>query len=155
MKIGDKATDFNLKDEDEQTFTLSKNLGKWVVLYFYPKDNTPGCTTEALEFTAALADFTARNTVVVGVSPDSCQSHQRFKVKHDLGIRLLADPDRQVMKAYGAWADKSMYGKTFLGVVRSTVLIDPQGRIAHHWPKVKAQGHAAAVKETLAALQSS
>ena len=152
IEVGNQAEDFSLSDESEESFTLSDQRGKWVVLYFYPRDNTPGCTTEALEFTALGGEFEAVNARVVGVSPDSCASHQKFTLKHGLSITLLSDPDRKVMKTYGAWGEKKMYGKTALGVIRSTVLIDPRGHIAHHWSKVKARGHAAEVLETLRSL---
>lgn len=152
VEIGKKAKDFKLKDEQGDEVRLEDMRGKWVVVYFYPKDNTPGCTTEALQFTEKINDFRKMNAEVVGISPDSCQSHQKFMVKHDLKIKLLADPDHKVLEAYGAWGDKKMYGKSFLGVNRSTILIDPQGKIAHHWPKVKAKGHADEVAAKLAEL---
>jgi peroxiredoxin Q/BCP len=152
IEIGKKAKDFKLKDEQGDEVRLEDMRGKWVVVYFYPKDNTPGCTTEALQFTERINDLRKMNAEVVGISPDSCQSHQKFMVKHDLKVKLLADPDHKVLEAYGAWGDKKMYGKSFLGVNRSTVLIDPQGRIAHHWPKVRAKGHADQVAAKLAEL---
>jgi len=152
VEIGKKAKDFKLKDEQGDEVRLEDMRGKWVVVYFYPKDNTSGCTTEALQFTEKINDFRKMNAEVVGISPDSCQSHQKFMVKHDLKIKLLADPDHKVLEAYGAWGDKKMYGKSFLGVNRSTILIDPQGKIAHHWPKVKAKGHADEVAAKLAEL---
>ncbi|MBD3287053.1 thioredoxin-dependent thiol peroxidase [candidate division WOR-3 bacterium] len=149
-EIGKKAPDFILKDEQGDEVKLSDLKGKWVVLYFYPKDNTPGCTTEALQFTEYIADFEKMNAKVLGVSGDSCESHQRFMIKHDLKVKLLSDPEHDVLETYGAWGEKKMYGKTFMGIQRSTVLIDPEGNVAHHWPKVKAKGHAVQVKEKLA-----
>lgn len=153
IKPGQKAPDFTLKDEAGDPVKLSEMKGKWVVLYFYPKDNTPGCTTEALQFTQHIADFQKLNTEILGVSADSCESHQRFMFKHDLAVKLLSDPEHKVLEQYGAWGQKKMYGKSFLGIQRSTVLIDPEGKIAHHWSKVKANGHAAQVKAKLAGLQ--
>lgn len=152
VEIGSKAKSFKLQDEQGDEVKLEDMKGKWVVLYFYPKDNTPGCTTEALQFTEKINDFKKLNAEVVGISPDSCQSHQKFMVKHDLKVKLLADPEHQVLEQYGAWGEKKMYGKSFLGVQRSTVIIDPQGNIAHHWPKVKAEGHAEEVAAKLAEL---
>ncbi len=153
LKVGDKAADFVLKDESKADVKLSDMRGKWVVLYFYPKDNTPGCTTEALQFTQHVKDFKNLNAEVVGVSADTCESHQRFMVKFDLGVKLLSDPEHKVLERYSAWGEKKLYGKVFMGVERSTVIIDPDGKIAFHWPKVKADGHALAVKKKLMELQ--
>jgi peroxiredoxin Q/BCP len=122
-------------------------------MYFYPKDNTPGCTVEAVDFTARKTEFATMDAEIIGVSGDSEKSHQKFTDKHDLDITLLSDPDKDIMASYGAWKEKKMYGKTFLGIIRSTVLIDPDGKVAHVWPKVKAKGHADQVKERLAELQ--
>jgi peroxiredoxin Q/BCP len=149
VKTGNKAQEFTLQDSEGKQVKLSDMEGFWVVLYFYPRDNTPGCTTEALEFSRYINDFKQMNTEIVGISADSCQSHQRFMVKHDLKIRLLSDPERKVLEAYGAWGEKKTPGKTSMGVKRSTVLIDPEGKIRHHWPNVKARGHALVVKEKL------
>ena len=154
IKISDKAPEFTLQDEEGKEVKLSDMKGSWAVLYFYPKDNTPGCTTEALQFTEHIADFRKMNAEVVGISADSCESHQRFMVKHDLKVKLLSDPEHKVLEQYSAWGQKKMYGKVFMGIERSTVLIDPEGRIVHHWPKVKAAGHAAQVKDKLAELQA-
>ena len=154
LKTGAKAPDFTLADAAEKQISLSDFAGKWLVLYFYPKDNTSGCTVEALDFTAALPEFKKLNAAIVGVSPDSCASHQKFISKHDLKVLLLSDESKQMLSAYGVWQEKSMYGKKYLGVVRTTVLVDPQGVIRHIWPKVKVKGHADEVKETLKALQS-
>ena len=153
IEVGSEAPDFCAKDTYGKEHCLGDYKGKWVVLYFYPKDNTPGCTIEAVDFTSMKGEFASLGAEVIGVSGDSEKSHQKFTDKHDLSITLLSDPEKEVMKRYGAWKEKSMYGKTFLGIVRSTVLIDPEGRVAHHWPKVSAKGHAAEVKEKLAELK--
>ncbi len=153
MEIGNDAPAFCAKDTYGKEQCLEEYKGKWVVLYFYPKDNTPGCTIEAVDFTARKGEFEQIDTEVIGVSADSEKSHQKFTDKHDLDITLLSDPEKDIMESYGAWKEKKMYGKTFLGIVRSTVLIDPDGKVAHVWPKVKAKGHADQVKERLAELQ--
>jgi peroxiredoxin Q/BCP len=153
IKVGDKAPVFKAKDRRGKEHSLKDFKGKWVVLYFYPKDSTPGCTIEAVDFTAMRKDFEKMDATIVGVSPDSEKSHQKFTDKHKLGITLLSDPDKEILEPYGAWAQKKLYGKTFMGVVRSTVLIDPKGKVAHVWPKVKAKGHAEQVKEKLAELK--
>jgi peroxiredoxin Q/BCP len=150
---GSKAPAFALPDQDGNTVDLAALAGSWVVLYFYPKDDTPGCTTEACEFTDAIAEFAALDAVVLGCSPDTPASHAKFAAKHSLKVRLLSDPDHAVMERYGAWGEKSMYGRVTQGVIRSTVIIDPNGVVAHHWPTVKAAGHAAAVRDRLAALR--
>jgi peroxiredoxin Q/BCP len=155
MKIGDKAPDFCLPDKNETTICLRDFQGTWIVLYFYPKDNTKGCTLEAMDFTKALSDFHKLNAVIVGVSPDSPQSHTKFAATHDLEVTLLSDPDHEVLKKYGVWQLKKMYGKEYHGVVRSTFLIDPQGKIAHSWKKVRVPNHVNTVKETLTELQRS
>ena len=153
IREGAKAPGFNLMDQDGAEVSLSDFKGRWVVLYFYPKDDTPGCTTEACEFTEGIEAFEALDAVVFGCSPDSPDKHRKFIAKHDLGVRLLSDPDHEVMEAYGAWGEKSMYGRVTVGVTRSTVMIDPEGRVAHHWKRVKAKGHAEKVRERLQQLQ--
>ncbi len=155
IKVGNRAPEFTLKDSDQRDVSLTDMKGKWVVLYFYPKDNTPGCTTEATQFTSLIKDFRKMNAEVLGVSADTCESHERFMVKFDLGIRLLSDPEHKVLERYSAWGEKKMYGKVFMGIERSTVLVDPQGTIAWYWPKVKADGHAEEVLAKLRELQSS
>jgi len=155
LKIGSPAPDFTLKNQDESAVDLKDLKGKWVVLYFYPKDNTPGCTIEANDFTQHLKDFQKMNAVILGVSPDSCQSHVKFVKNQNLKITLLSDPDHKIIEKYGLWQLKQFMGKEFMGVVRSTVLINPEGKIAHHWPTVKADGHAEAVKEKLKEIQTS
>jgi peroxiredoxin Q/BCP len=132
---------------------LADLAGKWVVVYFYPKDATPGCTTEALQFRDLAAEFAARGAVVLGVSKDSVASHCKFRDKHSLGFALLSDPDGAMMAKYGAWGEKVMYGKKVTGTIRSTVLIAPDGKVARHWTKVKADGHAAEVLAALDALR--
>ncbi|MEW5925575.1 MAG: thioredoxin-dependent thiol peroxidase [Candidatus Zixiibacteriota bacterium] len=151
-RIGTKAPAFSLPNQDGKIVKLSDFAGKWAVLYFYPKDDTPGCTTEACEFTGGLKSFEKLNAVVFGVSPDSATSHQKFIEKQNLKITLLSDSDRKVMTRYGAFGTKQMYGKEVQGVIRSTFLIDPKGKIAYAWPNVKAAGHADKVREKLAEL---
>jgi peroxiredoxin Q/BCP len=154
IEEGKKAPAFTLLDQDEKKVSLSDFKGTWVVLYFYPKDDTPGCTTEACEFTDGIQDFKGLDAVVLGCSPDSPGKHQKFIAKYDLGVRLLSDPEHEVMEKYGAWGEKNMYGKVTVGVIRSTVIIDPNGVVAHRWKRVKAKGHALKVKERLEQLQS-
>lgn len=149
MQIGSKAPNFKLPNQDGQVISLAELKGQWIVLYFYPKDNTSGCTVEALEFSALKSALTDLGAVILGVSPDSVQSHQKFIVKKELGIDLLSDPEHRVIDAYGAWQLKKLYGREYYGVVRSTALIDPEGNIAHYWTKVKAKGHAETVKAKL------
>lgn len=153
MKVGDSASNFCLADDSGEEHCLDNFKGKWVVLYFYPKDNTSGCTLEARDFTTALTDFEKLNTMIIGVSPDSTKSHQNFITKHDLKIKLLSDPEHKTLEDYGAWQKKKLYGREFMGVVRSTFLISPEGKIEHVWPKVKVNGHVDAVKEKLVELQ--
>ncbi len=154
IAVGTKAPDFQLEDQDGKPVRLSQFAGKWVVLYFYPKDDTPGCTTEACEFTDALRAFEALDAVVLGCSPDTPESHKRFIAKHSLSLRLLADPQHTVLERYGAWGEKTMYGKKTVGVKRSTVLVAPDGTVAFHWPNVKAAGHAEQVRAKLAELRN-
>src|SRR5688572_10301258 len=154
LEVGKKAPDFALKNQDDKVVKLSDLQGKWVGLYFYPKDDTPGCTVEAGDFTAGLKDVEKIDAVVVGCSPDSTESHRRFIAKHKLGISLLSDPDHQTLLAYGAWGEKNTYGRVSEGVLRSTVIIDPEGKVARRWPKVSAQGHAEEVHEILKDLRS-
>jgi peroxiredoxin Q/BCP len=154
IQVGKKAPELSLPDQDDQTVKLGDYKGKWVVLYFYPKDDTPGCTTEACDFTAGIKGFEKIDAVVLGCSPDSPERHRKFIAKYNLKVRLLSDPDHAVLEKYGAWGEKNMYGRITMGVIRSTVIIDPQGKVAHHWPKVRAEGHAAAVKEKLDELRA-
>ncbi|MHA1122788.1 MAG: thioredoxin-dependent thiol peroxidase [Candidatus Heimdallarchaeota archaeon] len=154
VNIGDSAPTFCLPDKDNNEICLENFKGKWVILYFYPKDLTSGCTIQAIDFTASLSDFDKMNTVVLGVSPDSPKSHQKFVDKHELKVLLLSDEEKTALEVYGAWGEKSMYGKTHFGVTRSTVVINPEGKIAEIWNKVKAAGHVDSVKEKLKELQS-
>jgi peroxiredoxin Q/BCP len=153
LAIGKKAPEFSLADQDDQIVKLGDFKDKWVVLY-YPKDDTPGCTVEACNFTAGIKGFEKVDAVVLGCSPDSTERHRKFIAKYKLKIRLLSDPDHEVLARYGAWGEKNMYGKVTMGVIRSTVIIDPQGKVAFHYPKVKAEGHAAAVKVKLDELRA-
>jgi len=139
LQIGDNAPGFCLPDQDDKETCLADYKGKWVVLYFYPKDNTSGCTIEAIDFTAVKKDLEAKNTVILGVSRDPAKSHQNFIAKQQLTITLLSDPDHKVIEAYGAWQLKKMYGKESYGIVRSSFLINPGGKIAFAWPKVNAK----------------
>jgi peroxiredoxin Q/BCP len=152
VQDGDKAPDFELETDDGRKLKLSKLKGKPVVLYFYPKDDTSGCTAEAKDFTCLADDFRKAGVEVIGVSPDSVESHRKFAKKHDLVIRLAADTDKAVAMAYGVWTEKSMYGRKFMGVERSTFLIDAKGRIAKSWRKVRVPGHAEAVLAAVEAL---
>ncbi|MBL8736042.1 MAG: peroxiredoxin [Planctomycetes bacterium] len=153
LTIASPAPAFTLPDQDGTPVALQDLRGRWVVLYFYPKDDTPGCTVEACEFTAALPQFRGLDAEVFGCSADGAAAHTKFVAKYKLGIRLLTDADRSVMKTYGAFGTKLMYGKKVEGVIRSTVLIAPDGTVAHHWPTVKAAGHAEQVRSKLAELQ--
>ena len=147
--VGQEAPPFTLPDQDGTERSLQDWRGRWLVLYFYPKDDTPGCTTEACDFSAGIEAFRSLDTAVVGVSPDAPTSHRRFIEKHELRVTLLSDPDHAALERYGAWGEKTRGGKTREGVLRSTVLIDPAGRVAHHWPHVSAKGHAEAVRQKL------
>lgn len=152
-EIGKKSPKVCLRATNGEMMDLKNYIGKWVVLYFYPRDNTPGCTKEAIEFSAATKEFHDLGAVIMGVSPDSVESHQKFAAKHDLDINLLSDPDHSVLESFNAWVKKKMYGKEHMGVQRSTFLIDPEGKVAHVWPKVKVKGHVDEVKTKLAELK--
>ena len=154
LYIGKKAPAFTLLDQDGAKRKLSEFAGRWVVLYAYPKDDTPGCTREACDFTAGLSGFEKLDATVLGISRDTPESHAKFAKKHALKVTLLSDPDHAVLEAYGAWGEKVLYGKKSVGVIRSTVLIDPAGKVAHHWKKVKVDGHAEAVRAKLAELSA-
>ena len=142
LKVGQTAPDFCLFNQNEESVCLKDFMGKWVVLYFYPKDNTPGCTIEAIDFTKLKSKFENLNTVILGVSKDNCNSHQKFVAGKKLTITLLSDPEAEVQKKYGVWRPKKFMGREFLGTVRSTFLIDKQGKISRIWDKVSARGHA-------------
>ena len=152
IDTGSRAPVFTLVDQDGSKVKLSDFNGQWIVLYFYPKDDTPGCTTEACEFTTHLKQFEKLKAVVLGVSPDSSASHQKFIDKYKLKFPLLSDPDKKVMEKYGAFGPKKMYGKEVVGVIRSTFIIDPKGKVAYAWRKVKAAGHAEKVHQKLTEL---
>jgi peroxiredoxin Q/BCP len=154
VEAGDAAPEFCLPSSDGKEICLRSLQGRWVVLYFYPRDNTSGCTREALDFTAAQETFRALGAEVLGVSPDSPASHRRFSEKHDLKIGLLSDIDHRVMELYGVWAIKRNYGKERYGVIRSTFLIDPEGRIAEIWRSVKVKGHVETVINSLKNLRN-
>ena len=150
LEIGTKAPEFTLSDKDGNTVSLSDFLGKKVVLYFYPKDNTPGCTRQACAFAGAYEDFKSKDVVVIGISKDSVASHLKFAQKHDLPFILLSDPELQAIQAYGVWQEKKLYGKVSMGVVRSTFIIDEQGNIEKVMPKVKPDTNAAEILDYLA-----
>lgn len=149
LKEGDPAPDIQLETDSGAPFRLSGMKGKTVVLYFYPKADTPGCTTEACEFRDFSHEFAGKNAVIVGISPDAVKSQAKFKGKYDLPFTLLADADRTAAEAYGVWKEKNMYGKKVMGIERTTFIIGPEGKIARIFSKVKAQGHA---EKVLAAL---
>jgi peroxiredoxin Q/BCP len=141
---GDKAPNFTLKSDKDKEVSLNDFQGKKVVLYFYPKDGTPGCTNEAKDFRDNVKEFEQENTVIVGVSKDSVESHQKFKKKHNLPFTLLSDPEGSVLDLYGVWKEKSLYGRTFMGTERTTFLIDEKGVVKKAYRKVKVKGHAEA-----------
>lgn len=145
LQDGDIAPDFELPTDDGERVKLSQLRGKPVVVYFYPKDDTSGCTVEAKDFSRLAPEFRKAGIEIIGVSPDSVESHHKFRNKHDLTIRLAADTDKVAAMAYGVWAQKSMYGRTYMGVERATFLIDKAGRLARSWRKVKVPDHAQAV----------
>ncbi|MEM1374543.1 MAG: thioredoxin-dependent thiol peroxidase [Pseudomonadota bacterium] len=147
LAIGDTAPDFTLPRDGGGDVTLSALAPKKVVLYFYPKDDTPGCTKEAIAFSGAVDAFEAADTVIVGVSKDPVKKHDKFVAKHELKVALVSDEDSDVCERYGTWVEKSMYGKTYMGIERATYLIGSDGRIAEIWRKVKVPGHADAVLE--------
>lgn len=149
LTVGTQAPDFTLFDKNGNAISLSQFLGKRVVLYFYPKDNTPGCTRQACAFAGAYKEFEARGVVVIGISRDSVASHQKFAEKYELPFILLSDPDRQAIEAYGVWQEKKNYGKVSMGVVRSTYIIDAEGKIEAVMPKVKPDTNAAEILEML------
>lgn len=152
LNEGAKAPAFTLPTDDGGKIRLSELKGQNVVLYFYPKDSTPGCTTEALDFTAMMPKFKRANTAVIGISKDSIASHCKFRDKNDLKIILASDEKGEVVEKYGVWQLKKLYGREFMGIVRSTFLIDANGKIARIWPKVKVKGHAEEVLEAAKAL---
>ena len=150
LEVGTKAPDFTLRDKEDKEVRLSDFLGKRVVLYFYPRDNTPGCTRQACGFAQAYQEFERRGVVVIGISKDSVASHQKFAQKYDLPFVLLSDPELQAIQAYDVWKEKKLYGKVSMGVVRTTYVIDPQGMIEKAMPKVKPDTNAAEILAYLA-----
>jgi peroxiredoxin Q/BCP len=152
LKIGDPAPDFTLPTTGGGVLSLSDYRGKKVVLYFYPQDNTPTCTLQAIDFSGKAGAFKKAGASVIGVSPDSARSHDRFCAKHDLTIPLVADEDHKAVDAYGVWREKKTFGRTYMGVVRSTFLIDRDGKIAGVWDKVRLKGHVESVLEAAKAL---
>jgi len=151
-ETGQPAPDFTLPADDGAEVTLSTQRPAPVVLYFYPKDDTPGCTTEALDFTALLPEFAAAGAKVFGISKDSVAKHDKFRAKHELAVTLLSDEASDVCERYGVWVEKNMYGKTYMGIERATFLIAGDGSIAQIWRKVKVKGHAEAVLDAVRAL---
>ncbi len=154
LTIGAQAPNFSLPADDGGTVTLSALQGKNVVVYFYPKADTSGCTIEAKDFTDRAAQFEAANTIVLGISPDEIKTLCKFRDKYSLAVRLLADTEKQAAEAYGVWVEKSMYGKKYMGIERSTILVDASGKIARIWPKVKIPDHAEEVLAAAKALSS-
>ncbi len=146
---GDDAPDFRMPTDGGGEVSLKDLAGKTVVLYFYPRDDTPGCTKEAIAFTGLADEFEAANAVIVGVSRDTVAKHEKFKAKHDLNVILASDEDGEVCDSYGVWVEKNMYGRKSMGIERSTFVIDPAGRLKKIWRKVKVAGHAEAVLETV------
>jgi peroxiredoxin Q/BCP len=153
IDIGKKPPAFSLKDQHGRSVRLRDLEGRWVVLYFYPRDDTPGCTIEACDFSAGLRRLRKLDAVVLGCSGDDADSHRRFIAKHKLRVTLLSDPDHRVMTKYGAYGAKTLYGKKTVGVIRSTVLIAPDGKVAHHWKRARAKGHAEQVRYKLEELR--
>ena len=151
VEVGATAPDFLLPDDSGQTLSLASFQGKALVLYFYPKDDTSGCTAEAIDFSSHLREFDQAGAAVLGISPDSPKSHAKFRAKHELSIPLASDESKTALAAYGVWVEKSMYGRKYMGVERTTVLIARDGKIAKIWPKVKVNGH---VEEVLAAVRA-
>ena len=152
LSIGDSAPAFELPRDGGEIVSLAGLSGQNVVLYFYPRDDTPGCTKESIAFTDQVGDFAALNTVILGISKDTVAKHEKFVTKHNLGVALLSDTDANTCEDYGTWVEKSMYGKTYMGIERATYLIDKQGKIAQIWRKVKVPGHTDAVLEAAKAL---
>lgn len=153
LKVGETVPDFCLPNQDEEEICFRDIRGRWIVLYFYPKDSTPGCTTEACDFTSAVPEFDELDAIVLGVSPDSAKSHRNFIEKQELGITLLSDTSKELCGIFGVWQLKKNYGKEYMGVVRSTFIIDPDGKIAAVWDKVKVKGHVDEVRAKLSVLQ--
>ena len=154
VTVGNKAPEFSLPANDDKNVTLSTFIGKYVVLYFYPKDDTSGCTKQAIAFTEHKDAFAAEDTIIIGMSPDTAKKHDKFIAKHELDLILASDEEKQVLEAYGVWVEKSMYGKKYMGVERSTFIINPEGEIAAEWRKVKVPGHVEKVLEKVKELKA-
>ena len=154
LEVGTVAPEFCLPNQDEEEICLRDIKGQWIVLYFYPKDNTPGCTTQACAFTEAEPDFTGLGCMILGVSPDSPEKHRKFIEKKELGITLLADEEKELCNLYNVWQLKKFMGKEYMGVVRSTFIINPEGNIAAVWSKVRVKDHVEIVKTKLKELQN-
>lgn len=154
IKIDEKAPEFCLPNQDDVEICLRDVKGKWIVLYFYPRDNTPGCTTEACEFTEAIADFSALDAIILGVSADSTKKHRNFIEKKELGITLLSDESTDMMQEYGVWQLKKNYGKEYMGIVRTTLIINPDGVVKALWEKVRVKDHVSTVKSELERLKA-
>ncbi len=155
VQIDNVALDFCLPNQDDVEICLRDLRGKWIVLYFYPKDSTPGCTTEACDFSDAAPDFSMLNAIIIGISADSTKKHRDFIEKKDLSVTLLSDESTSMLQEYGIWQLKKNYGKEYMGIVRTTLIIDPQGVIKAIWKNVKVKGHVDEVGEKLEMLQES
>jgi len=153
LEIDDSVPDFCIPNQDEEEICFRDIRGRWIVLYFYPKDNTPSCTTEACGFTTSLPDFDSLGSIVLGVSPDTPKRHRNFIKKYDLKITLLADEERDLANKFGVWQRKKSFGIEYMGIVRATFIINPEGKIAHSWKNVRVKGHIEAVKEKLTELK--
>ncbi len=154
LELGSLAPDFTLPNQNNKPVSLADFGGKWVVVYFYPKDDTPGCTQEACGFRDYFSEFTNQDIVVLGISKDTAKSHKRFSDKYSLPFTILADPDTTTIQAYGAWQQKSMFGKPYMGIQRMTVIIDPAGKVQHIFPKVTPKDHEQAVLQSILKLQT-
>ena len=154
LETGTMVPDFCLPNQDDEEICFRDIKGRWIVLYFYPKDNTPGCTTQACDFTAAQPEFTGLEAMILGVSPDSPKKHRSFIEKKELGITLLADEEKELCELFGIWQLKKFMGKEYMGVVRSTFIINPEGKIAATWTKVRVKEHASIVKAKLEELKN-
>lgn len=152
LKIGDEAPKFSLPKDGGDVIRLADFTGRPVVVYFYPKDDTAGCTSEAIDFSRLKPEFDKAGAAVIGISPDSARKHDKFKAKHELSIALAADEERKAIEAYGVWVEKQMYGRSYMGVERATFLVGRDGRIAAIWRKVRVKGHAEAVLEAVRSL---
>jgi len=153
LEVGDSVPDFTLPTDDGSDVSLKDFRGSKLVIYFYPKDNTPGCTNEAIGFSKLAEAFKKAETEIIGISKDSVKKHRNFRNKHDLTIRLASDAEGDVCERFGVWQEKSMYGRRFMGITRATFLVDREGRIARIWPKVKVNGHAEEVLEAARELE--